>query len=827
MADQSGTPIRGLWTTLTLTFGWLLALPKRLLYSIWLGLSSVALWLANMLAKIGRAPGRLLFLVEISIRKIFDRLVRPSILWFKRFLVSFAEAIWRFIGRCGLALRQLLTRIFLRPLLFITWPLRWIYRRMLRRPLRFTYLSLNAFAVWFFGDLLWVALKAWPGFAAKGVRLFYLLAVAAFRRVERFIPGRRVRIEERLVDYGSRQMPGKRSVRLTGAMEPVSSRVRFSRFTTAVVTTGILLFLGVISTQGRPPGQVAALSKLDPTRRPALAPLVPKMTLTPTTAPTPTQEPTPVPTIAPTVAADFSPWPTPDPLGSNGTIAFTARENGNSDIYALAMGRPKPIQLTSHPADDRTPAWSPDGQQLAFASHRDGNWEIYVLNLPTGDLRRLTENVEFDGSPSWSPDGQWLVYESYREQNMDLFILNVAGDSLPIRVTENPALDFAPSWSPDGRHIAYTSWRSGNKDIFVMSLDTASDETAMNVTASPDRHEDRAVFDADGRFLAYYGDGDGLELIYALPLQNYLPAGPPFSLGRGRHPGWSPDGNSLAYVIGLEDRSYIVASSIDNWSVAPQAYSRDGLVDDLDWTGLILPNGMESHYPIAGDDLVPLFVEQVDPPQEFGPSFLLRQIAVDAPSPYLIDKVDDSFTTLTERVEELVGWDFLGQVDNVFSFLTARPYPGEPDESWNKAARAFDFYYRFPISIEPQVEIVREDRGVDTYWRVFLRAANQDGSVGEPLRQLPWDFTARYDAEPRYYDQGGKLKEAIPGGYYIDFTTLAADYGWSRTPALANWRTFFQGIRYWHFENRQGLTWDEAILELYTADEVEQVYGNR
>jgi TolB protein len=702
-----------------------------------------------------------------------------------------------------------------------------LWDRVLQRSLHFVFLSVSVFASWFFVDLLWDGLKALPALAGRAGRAILTLISGIVLRVERIVPGRRTRIEERLLDFGSRQLPGKRSVRLTGALEPVSSKVRVSRFTTAVVTTGILLFLGVLTTQGRPTGQVAALDEISPTRRPAVAPLVPKMTLTPTTAPTPTPEPTPVPTIAPTIAADFSPWPTPDPLGSSGTIAFTARENGHSDIYALTVGRSDPIQLTHHAADDRAPAWSPDGQQLAFASHRDGNWEIYILDLPTGFLRRLTDNADFDGHPSWSPDGQWLVYESYRQQNMDLFILDVAGDNPPIRVTEDPALDFAPSWSPDGRHIAYTSWRSGNKDIFIMSLDTASDEAALNVTISPDRHEDRAGFAADGRFLAYYSDGDGLDLIYALPLENYRPAGAAFSLGRGHHPSWSPDGTSLAYVIGKEDRSYIVAGSIDSWSVVPQAYNRDGIVHDLNWSGLVLPRGVASRYSIEDEEIEPIFVEQVDPPQEFGPSFLLREIDVEAPSPYLSDKVDDSFTALREQVGTQVGWDFLGQVDNVFSFLTARPFPGEPDQSWNKAARAFDFYYRYPISIEPQVEIVREDLGADTYWRVYLRAADQDGTVGEPLRQLPWDFTARYEAEPRYYDQGGKLKESIPAGYYLDFTAMAADYGWTRTPALANWRTFFQGIRYWHFENRQGLLWEEAILELYTNDELEQVYDNR
>ena len=52
------------------------------------------------------------------------------------------------------------------------------------------------------------------------------------------------------------------------------------------------------------------------------------------------------------------------------------------------------IRVTTHWADDRYPAWSPDGRWLAFSSNRDGPWEVYVTladgsgpSLPA-DLRR-------------------------------------------------------------------------------------------------------------------------------------------------------------------------------------------------------------------------------------------------------------------------------------------------------------------------------------------------------------------------------------------------------------------------------------------------------
>ncbi|MCA9925184.1 MAG: hypothetical protein KC421_22575, partial [Anaerolineales bacterium] len=73
---------------------------------------------------------------------------------------------------------------------------------------------------------------------------------------------------------------------------------------------------------------------------------------------------------------------------------------------------------------------------------------------------------------------------------------------------------------------------------------------------------------------------------------------------------------------------------------------------------------------------------------------------------------------------------------------------------------------------------------------------------------------------PRYFDQGGKLRDEIPAGYYIDFTTIAADYGWTRVSSGPNWRTYFPDILFWHYENRQGLTWEAAMRQLYLEDEL-------
>ncbi|NIM52761.1 MAG: hypothetical protein GTO22_26535, partial [Gemmatimonadales bacterium] len=48
------------------------------------------------------------------------------------------------------------------------------------------------------------------------------------------------------------------------------------------------------------------------------------------------------------------------------------------------------------PADDREPAWSPDGTRIAFASNRDGNYEIYVMDADGSNPVRLTDNPAGD-----------------------------------------------------------------------------------------------------------------------------------------------------------------------------------------------------------------------------------------------------------------------------------------------------------------------------------------------------------------------------------------------------------------------------------------------
>lgn len=68
------------------------------------------------------------------------------------------------------------------------------------------------------------------------------------------------------------------------------------------------------------------------------------------------------------------------------TIAFTYR----GDIYTVPFGGGAARRITTDPAVDSRPVWSPDGRKLAFASDRAGSQDIYIVDAAGGQPTRLT-----------------------------------------------------------------------------------------------------------------------------------------------------------------------------------------------------------------------------------------------------------------------------------------------------------------------------------------------------------------------------------------------------------------------------------------------------
>jgi TolB protein len=63
----------------------------------------------------------------------------------------------------------------------------------------------------------------------------------------------------------------------------------------------------------------------------------------------------------------------------------------------------------------------------------------------------------------------------------------------------------------------------------------------------------------------------------------------------------------------------------------------------------------------------------------------------------------------------------------------------------------------------------------------------------------------------------------------VDFTALAAQYGWRRIAAQEreefNWRSQLLALEYWHFERRDGLTWYDAMRLVYDAQTLSRLFS--
>jgi TolB protein len=513
-----------------------------------------------------------------------------------------------------------------------------------------------------------------------------------------------------------------------------------------------------------------------------------------------------------------------DSASVSGTLVVSMWAGAQQDLFAVRPGQPGAQRLTDSPYDDQHPAWSPDGQRIAFSSRRDGNWDLYVLYVPTGELIRLTHDPVYEAAPAWSPDGQWLVYEGYYEGNLDIYIVRADSSEGPYPVTRSPSAEFSPSWRNDstGREIAYVSTRDGNQDIYVLSLDNPREDLAINVTNTPDIQEDHPVWGQNGRALAYDSNERGIDLVN---LAYFGGNEPVHIIGQGHSPAWSPDGSALAFVTEREDGTSLLLIVKLDTLLPVQTIALSGIATHPSWSTTILPDPLQGSLAFAATTPIePAYTETMVEQQ--GLSRLVNLTGVVAESqPALSEKVDESFVALRNYMNRNAGWDILGRLGQVWWKLDRPVEPGQPFENWHKAGRAFDLVQEYNQGEPAQIEIIKEQLGAQIYWHVYVRCAVQDGTMGEPLKSIPWDLMSRFRGDVSAYEAGGKLKSTIPSGYYIDFTQVASIFGWRRVPSDDTWRYNWPGIAYWQYEKHGDMEWWTAMQDIYPELTLRQAFS--
>ena len=147
-------------------------------------------------------------------------------------------------------------------------------------------------------------------------------------------------------------------------------------------------------------------------------------------------------------------------------------------------------------------ALSHDGKWIAYDSDRGGNFDIYRQRLDGGEPIQLTTSPANDFSPSWSPDDREIAFHSTRNGTRDIYVINVEGTNEQ-QVTSGPAQDFLPDWSPDGNRIVFYRAGPTADTIFIATRDASGNWSAPKPLAHTSPNPGRvAKWSPDGKFIA-------------------------------------------------------------------------------------------------------------------------------------------------------------------------------------------------------------------------------------------------------------------------------------------------------------------------------------
>jgi len=239
--------------------------------------------------------------------------------------------------------------------------------------------------------------------------------------------------------------------------------------------------------------------------------------------------------LKPTRSVDFTTsegtWISLDVSPNGHTIVFELL----GDLYTLPLSGGEAQRITSGPAFDSQPRYSPDGKTIVFLSDRSGSENVWLCDADGSNARTLTKgDRNLYASPDWTPDGQYVVASKTSMPIGSVYEIWLyhrdggAGVSLtkddkgpapgpPGRGTQNNALGAA--FGPDGRYLWYTRHRGG----FGYNLELPEWEIAIydrqtgKVFNQTDLYGSamRPVLSPDGKWLVYatrYDAETGLRL---------------------------------------------------------------------------------------------------------------------------------------------------------------------------------------------------------------------------------------------------------------------------------------------------------------------------
>jgi Tol biopolymer transport system component len=143
------------------------------------------------------------------------------------------------------------------------------------------------------------------------------------------------------------------------------------------------------------------------------------------------------------------------------------------DLWVLDMQHNTPTRLTSDPADDLNPVWSPDGRWIYFASGRQGSRNLYRKpSSGVGEDELVFASEDRKNVEDITPDGRTLIFNLQKQGAREMiYALSIGNQAQPVPVIESQLGADQAQISPNGRWIAYRSSESARQEVYVQTFD--------------------------------------------------------------------------------------------------------------------------------------------------------------------------------------------------------------------------------------------------------------------------------------------------------------------------------------------------------------------
>jgi serine/threonine protein kinase len=231
-------------------------------------------------------------------------------------------------------------------------------------------------------------------------------------------------------------------------------------------------------------------------------------------------------------------------LAANGTLVYPEPAAGRRLVWIDRQGREEAVKT-----DERMYSHlrlSPDGTRVAtYVS--DADRDLWVLGLEAGTVQRLTSGPARDAMPVWSPDGSHIFFTT-----AERIISRIPADrSTPPEVIFSlpyPQRIHPLSITTDGKRLL-THWDLMPKEIDLRVVELGEKPT-LTALVGDSRTEHDGRLSPDGKWLAYQSAesaDDGQIVVRSftdIRAQQHV-----ISKGGGNQPIWSRDGREIFYRI--------------------------------------------------------------------------------------------------------------------------------------------------------------------------------------------------------------------------------------------------------------------------------------